>query len=35
MRWKTYEKWEAKFDVAEDALDAHCGMALARLMKRG
>ncbi len=35
MRWKTYEKWKAKFDAAEEALDAHCGMALARLMKRG
>ena len=34
MRWKTYEKWEAKFDAAEDALDAHCGLALARQMKR-
>jgi hypothetical protein len=33
MRWKTYAKWEAKFDAAEDALDVHCRLALARLMK--
>jgi hypothetical protein len=26
MRWATYERWEAKFDAAEDALDAHCGL---------
>ena len=35
MRWKTYEKWEAKFDAAEDALEAHCSLDLARLMDRG
>jgi hypothetical protein len=34
MRWKTYAKWEARFDAAEDALDAHWWLALARLMKR-
>jgi hypothetical protein len=34
MRWKTYAKWEARYDAAEDALDAHCALALARLMKR-
>jgi hypothetical protein len=34
MRRATYEKWEAKFDAAEDALDAHVLMAAARLMKR-
>jgi hypothetical protein len=34
MRWATYEKWEAKYDAAEDALEAHCCLALARLMKR-
>ncbi len=34
MRWATYEKWEAKYDAAEDAIDALCGLALARLMKR-
>jgi hypothetical protein len=33
-RWKNYEKWEARFDAAEDALDAHCRLALAQLMKR-
>ena len=33
MRWATYEKWEAKYDAAEEALDAHCSLALARLMK--
>ena len=27
-------KWKAKFDAAEDALDAHLVMAAARLMKR-
>jgi hypothetical protein len=35
MRCATYEKWEAKYDAAEDAIDALCGLALARLMKRG
>ncbi len=35
MRWATYEKWEARYDAAEDAIDALCGLALARLMKRG
>jgi hypothetical protein len=34
MRWATYEKWEAKFDAAEVALEALCGLALARLMMR-
>jgi hypothetical protein len=34
MRWATYEKWEAKFDAAEDAIDAHLMMAAARLMKQ-
>ncbi len=33
-RWKNYEKWEARFDAAEDALDAHGRLALAQLMKR-
>jgi hypothetical protein len=33
MRWVTYENWEAKYDAAEEALDALCGQALARLMK--
>jgi hypothetical protein len=34
MRWKSYAKWEARYDAAEDALNAYCGLALARLMKR-
>ena len=34
MRSATYEKWEAKFDAAEVALEALCGLALARLMMR-
>ncbi len=34
MRWATCKKWEAKFDAAEGALDAHLVMAAARLMKR-
>jgi hypothetical protein len=29
MRWATYEQWVAKYDAAEDALEAHCGLALA------
>jgi hypothetical protein len=35
MRSKIYAKWEAKFDAAEDAIEALCGLALARLMKGG
>jgi hypothetical protein len=34
MRWVTYKKWEAKYDAAEEALEAHCALALGRLMKR-
>ncbi len=34
MRWATYQKWEAKYDAAEEALDLHCGLALARLVGR-
>ena len=34
MRWTTYEWWVAKYDAAENALDAHGVLALARLMKR-
>jgi hypothetical protein len=30
MRWATCEKWEARYNAAEDALDLHCGLALAR-----
>jgi hypothetical protein len=28
----TYERWEAKYDRAEDALNDQCLLALARLM---
>jgi hypothetical protein len=34
MRHRTYERWEAKFDEAEDALDQHLWRAAARLMQR-
>ena len=34
MRWSTYERWMAKYDVAEERLDAQIVMAAARLMKR-
>jgi hypothetical protein len=34
MRWVTYEKWEAKYDAAEEMLDAQLVLAAARLMKR-
>jgi hypothetical protein len=34
MRWTTYEKWEAKYDAAEEMLDAQLVMAAVRLMKR-
>ncbi len=34
MRWTTYARWEARYDAAEEALDLHCGLALARLMRR-
>jgi hypothetical protein len=34
MRWATYERWEAKYDQAEEALNGHCLLALARLMRR-
>ena len=33
-RWATYEKWVAKYDVFEDALDAHFALSLARGLKR-
>ena len=33
MRWATYERWVERYDAAEDALDAHCALALARLIK--
>ncbi|MFC5085386.1 hypothetical protein [Microvirga arabica] len=34
MRWATYERWVAKYDAAEEMLDAQLVMAAARLMKR-
>jgi hypothetical protein len=34
MRWATYERWVAKFDAAEEMLDAQLFRAAARLMKR-
>ena len=34
MRWRTYERWEARYDAAEEALDQHCAFALLRLLKR-
>jgi hypothetical protein len=33
MRQSTYERWEAKYDRAEDQLEQQCALALARLMK--
>jgi hypothetical protein len=33
MRLRTYERWEAKYDRAEEALDLHLCWAAARLMK--
>jgi hypothetical protein len=34
MRWATYERWVAKYDAAEEMLDAQLALAAARLMKR-
>jgi hypothetical protein len=34
MRWATYERWVAKYDAAEERLDAQLASAMARLMKR-
>jgi hypothetical protein len=34
MRWATYERWVAKYDAAEEMLDARLVMAATRLMKR-
>ena len=33
MRWANYERWVAKYDAAEEMLDAQLVMAAARLMK--
>jgi hypothetical protein len=35
MRRKTYERWEAKYDEAEERLETECALALARLGKWG
>ena len=35
MRQKTYERWEAKYDEAEERLEYECALALARLGKWG
>jgi hypothetical protein len=35
MRYRTYERWAAKYEQAEGLLDQQCSLALARLMKRG
>jgi hypothetical protein len=34
MRWATYERWVAKYDAAEEALDTILTVAMARLIKR-
>ncbi len=34
MRQKTYERWEARYDRAEEQLELECAKALARLMGR-
>jgi hypothetical protein len=34
MRHRTYERWEAKYDQAEEALDNRLCSAVARLLKR-
>ena len=34
MRWSTYERWVARYNAAEEMLDAQLAMAAARLMKR-
>jgi hypothetical protein len=34
MRRRTYQRWEAKYDAAEGALDDHLCLNLARLMSR-
>jgi hypothetical protein len=33
MRWRTYERLEAKYDAAEEALDYQCALALSPLLK--
>ncbi|HEY8382002.1 MAG TPA: hypothetical protein VIL09_07630 [Microvirga sp.] len=34
MRQSTYERWEAKYDAAEEVLEQQCAMALARFLKK-
>jgi hypothetical protein len=34
MRWATYERWVARYNAAEEALDVQLVMAAARLVKR-
>ena len=34
MRWATYERWVAKYDAAEEVLNAQLITAAARLMER-
>lgn len=34
MRWATYERWVAKYDAAQEMLDAQLAMAAARLMRK-
>jgi hypothetical protein len=34
MHWATYERWVARYDAAEELLDARLVLAAARLMKR-
>jgi hypothetical protein len=34
MRWATDERWVAKYDAAEELLDAQFILAAARMMKR-
>jgi hypothetical protein len=34
MRWATYEQWVARYDAAEEMLDAQLITAAERLMKR-
>jgi hypothetical protein len=35
MRKKTYERWETRYDEAEEMLEEECALALARLAKWG
>ena len=34
MRWTTYERWEARYDAAEEQMDQELTLAFAPLMKR-